>query len=73
MTPDRERDSRINDLVNGLNKVVDAISGLRNLGGDAHGLSTRRISVNDYHARLAVNAAITVADFVLSVQTAQLR
>lgn len=62
-----ELDSRINDLLSGLNKIVKAISLMRNKGSDAHGLGKHRISIKDYHARLFVNSARITADFVLSV------
>ena len=43
------------------------ISLMRNKGSDAHGLGSRRINIKDYHARLFVNSARTVADFILAV------
>ena len=64
---DRTMDRRICDLVNGLNKIVDSIGQMRNKQGDAHGVGASRVNIEDYHARLAVNAAANVADFVLSV------
>lgn len=60
-------DRRICDLVNGLNKIVDSIGQMRNKQGDAHGVGAARARVEDHHARLAVNAAANVADFMLSV------
>lgn len=64
---DRTMDRRICDLVNGINKIVDSIGQMRNKQGDAHGVGASRVNIEDYHARLAVNAAANVADFVLSV------
>ena len=64
---DSTMDRRICDLVNGLNKIVDSIGQMRNKQGDAHGVGASRVNIEDYHARLAVNAAANVADFVLSV------
>ena len=40
---------------------------MRNKGSDAHGVGGKRISINDYHARLFVNSAMTMADFILAV------
>lgn len=60
-------DRRICDLVNGLNKIVASIGQMRNKQGDAHGVGASRVNIKYYHARLAVNAAANVADFVLSV------
>lgn len=33
---------------------------MRNKGSDAHGVGGKRISINDYHARLFVNSAMTM-------------
>ena len=60
-------DKRINELLSGLEKIISAISNMRNENSDAHGVGIRRIIINDYHARLFVNAATTIADFILSV------
>lgn len=67
MHQDSETDKRINDLLSGLNKIIKSISLMRNKGSDAHGLGSRRINIKDYHARLFVNSARTVADFILAV------
>jgi len=67
MHQDAETDVRINNLLSGLNKIVDSISQMRNKGSDAHGLGNRRINIKDYHARLFVNSARIVADFILAV------
>ena len=67
MHQDAETDVRINNLLSGLNKIVDSISQMRNRGSDAHGLGNRRINIKDYHARLFVNSARIVADFILAV------
>ncbi|MCH3926274.1 MAG: abortive infection family protein [Atopobiaceae bacterium] len=65
-----DADKRINMLIGGLNKIVDAISQMRNNDSDAHGLGSRRINISDYHARLAVNSSVAVVDFILSVVAA---
>ena len=67
MHASKEADKQINMLISGLNKVVDAIALMRNKDSDAHGLGSQRLIINDYHARLAVNAATTVAEFMISV------
>lgn len=67
MHQDSETDKRINDLLSGLNKIIKSISLMRNKGGDAHGLGSRRINIKDYHARLFVNSSRIVADFILAV------
>ena len=64
---DKRTDRRICDLVNGLNKIVESIAQMRNAQSDAHGVGATRVNIESYHARLAVNAAANVADFMLSV------
>lgn len=60
-------DKRINEVVSGLNKVVSGLGGLRNTQSDAHGVGEKRMAISSYHAQLAVNAAATVAEFILQV------
>ena len=60
-------DKRINDLLSGLEKILSAITEMRNKGSDAHGLGENRIDIADYQARLFVNSAIIMADYILSV------
>lgn len=60
-------DKRINGLLSGLEKILSSIANMRNKGSDAHGLGANRINIDDHHARLFVNSAATMADFILSV------
>lgn len=60
-------DKRINGLLSGLEKILSAIAEMRNKGSDAHGVGEKRININNYHARLFVNSAMTMADFILAV------
>lgn len=64
----QEMDDRIKKLLSGLYKIIDGIVEMRNSSSDAHGLGTRRMTINEYQARLFVNSAMTMADFILSVQ-----
>ena len=73
MHADQNTDKRINDLLSGLNKIIDSIGCMRNEESDAHGVGSRRINISDYHARLCVNASSTTADFILSVAEKNLR
>lgn len=41
---------------------------MRNESSDSHGVEDRRINLKEHHARLFVNAAMTMADFILSVE-----
>lgn len=71
MHQDRDIDKRINGLLSGLEKIVSAIAEMRNKGSDSHGVGARRIGIAEHHARLFVNSAMTMADFVLSVSEKQ--
>ena len=68
MHTDSNTDKRINTLLSGLNSIVSAIAEMRNKDSDAHGVGANRISIDEHHARLFVNAAVSMADFILSVQ-----
>ena len=66
-------DRRINDLLSGLNKIIDSISQMRNNSSDSHGVGNRRITISNYHALLYVNASIITAEFILSVANQNLK
>lgn len=68
MHGDANTDKRINTLLSGLEKIISSISEMRNKDSDAHGVGAKRISIDEHHARLFVNAAIAMADFILSVE-----
>lgn len=67
MHQNKDLDKRINGLLSGLEKILFAIAEMRNKGSDSHGVGTKRINISEHHARLFVNSAMTMADFVLSV------
>lgn len=67
MHTDRNLDIRINTLLSGLEKIVSSIAEMRNSNSDAHGVGRQRIPISEHHARLLVNSAKTMADFILSV------
>jgi len=67
MSGRKEYATVLNELISGLEKIVSAIAEMRNIAGDAHGHGDRRFVIKEHHARLCLNAAITVADFALSV------
>lgn len=67
MHQSKDMDKRINGLLSGLEKILSAIAEMRNKGSDSHGVGAKRINIADYHARLFVNSAMTMADFILSV------
>ena len=67
MHQDADTDHRINGLLSGLEKILTAITEMRNGASDAHGVGSRRINIKAHHARLFVNSAQTMADFILAV------
>ena len=67
MHQQKDQDNRINALLSGLEKILTAISEMRNKSSDAHGAGSNRIKLEEHHARLFVNSAMTMAEFVLSV------
>lgn len=67
MHQNKDMDKRINGLLSGLEKILSAIIEMRNKASDSHGVGVRRINILDHHARLFVNAAMTMADFILAV------
>lgn len=67
MHQDKDVDKRINGLLSGLEKILSAIAEMRNKASDSHGVGAKRINISYYHARLFVNSAMTMADFVLAV------
>ena len=67
MHQNKDMDKRINGLLSGLEKILSSIAEMRNKGSDSHGVGTKRINIAEHHARLFVNSAMTMADFVLSV------
>ncbi len=68
MHADKDVDRRINTLLSGLEKILSAITEMRNEASDSHGVGKKRIAIKDYHARLFVNSALTMAEFILSVE-----
>lgn len=51
-----------------MNNIVSAIAEMRNKDSDAHGVGASRIAIDEHNARLFVNSAMTMADFILSVE-----
>ena len=52
MHGDANTDRRINTLLSGLEKIVSALSEMRNKDSDAHGVGANRIAIDEHHARL---------------------
>ena len=60
-------DNRVNDLVNGLWKIIESVASFRNIGSDSHGVGRNRLTIREHHAMVYLNAAITVATFIVSI------
>lgn len=58
-------DQELKKILSGLTSLVDGIGSLRSHVGSAHGHNRRGYRVEPRHARLAINAAHTLALFVL--------
>lgn len=58
----------LKQLLSGLTSIVNGLSALRNKMSDAHAASYRPAK---HHAKLAVNAAKTLADFLFETKTHQ--
>lgn len=67
MLQGNEQDKRINELLCGLEKILSSIVKMRNKNSDAHGVGAKRINIANHHARLVVNSALTMAEFMLAV------
>lgn len=64
---DKNMDIRIKKLLSGLETIVSSIAEMRNANSDSHGVGSRRVNIAEHHARLFVNASMTMADFIISV------
>ncbi|MBQ3605374.1 MAG: abortive infection family protein [Muribaculaceae bacterium] len=71
MIQDKSWDKRILEMLSGLEKIVNAISGMRNTNSDAHGVGSARIDIKEREARLIVNASVTMCEYILDVYESQ--
>lgn len=60
-------DKRVNELLGGLQKLVSAISSMRNMNSDAHGAGSGRINIKKREALLVAHSAMMLAEYWLSV------
>lgn len=67
MHQQKDVDKRINMLLSGLEKIIASIAEMRNNSSDAHGKGSKRINIEEHHARLLLNASIMMSEFILSV------
>lgn len=67
MHVDDKTDKRVKKLLSGLNTILDAIAELRNKNSDSHVTLSKGV-IKSHHALLCLNSAITMAEFILSVE-----
>ena len=67
MRQQNDWDKRVNDMISGINKIIDAIGSMRNMNSDAHGVGVGRLTIKEREARMIASSAIMVAEYVLSV------
>ena len=60
-------DKRVNELLGGLHKIVNAISSMRNMNSDAHGAGSSRITIKKREALLVAHSSMMLAEYWLSV------
>ena len=65
LAPDQHAEPIFKQILGGMAGVASGLAGLRNEYGDAHGKKPRRVKPKARHARLAVNAAMTLAEFII--------
>ena len=67
MHTDPNMDKRINMLLSGFEKIITSIAQMRDKNSDAHGAGNKRINIEEHHAVLYANSAITISNFLLAV------
>ena len=67
MRQDKVWDKRVNELLGGIHRIVSAISSMRNMNSDAHGVGMGRINIKEREALLVANCSMMLAEYWLSV------
>ncbi len=67
MQAQKDWDNRVNELLSGIEKIINSIASMRNQSSDAHGTGQRRIAIKEREARLIANASIMLSEYVLDV------
>jgi len=65
LAPDQHAEPIFKQILGGMAGIASGLAGLRNEYGDAHGKRRRRVKPKARHARLAVNAAMALAEFII--------
>ncbi|MCD8208463.1 MAG: abortive infection family protein [Bacteroidales bacterium] len=55
----------------GLNKLINSISDIRNEQSKMHAVGEKEVEMEEHHAILCLNAAITLGEFFLSLDEKQ--
>jgi hypothetical protein len=71
MIQDKAWDKRILEMLSGLEKIVSAISNMRNTNSDAHGVGSARIAIKEREARLIMNTSMTMCEYLLDIFESQ--
>lgn len=67
MKQQKHFDVRVNEILSGLEKIVNGISDLRNMSSDAHGAGRNRIDIKKREAVLITNATMAYCEYILTV------
>lgn len=59
-------DVRVNELLGGLEKIVNSIASMRNTASDAHGVGQKRININAREARLVMNCSMAFCEYLVA-------
>lgn len=62
-----DKDKRVNNLLSGLERIIQSIAEMRNANSDAHGVGSRRIAIRECEARLVMNSSITFSEYIISI------
>ena len=68
MQQSKDYDRRVNGLLGGLEKIVNAVAEMRNNDSDAHGVGNGRISIRECEAQLVMNSSISFCEYYLGVK-----
>lgn len=67
----KEFDKRVNQLLSGIENVINSIASMRNITSDAHGKGKNRIKVSKREAELTINSTKTICLYLISVSDDQ--
>ena len=68
MSQNKNFDGRINSMLSGLEKIIQAIAEMRNMNSDAHGVGSKRINIRECEARLIMNSAMSYCEYILAIE-----